>query len=247
VGFQLRYLSRPERVRFLERPNRFLAIVRKSPHGKGLLVHVPNPGRMEELLISGVTVASIVSAPSSLIRTTHHDLIAVRHGRTWVSIDTRASNRLVESVLAGQAIPSLRGPIVWRREITVGRHRFDFGRVDAHGRLVGLLEVKSSNLKVGSTAFFPDAPTLRGTQHLLQLARQARRGVDATALFVVQRDDVRRFTPNRQLDPRFGAGFDRARRAGVRLLAYTTRVSPGRVEWGRPVPVLDRVTGERIL
>lgn len=218
-----------------------------GPRGPRLQVHVPNPGRMEELLIPGSTVASVVSVTPNPTRKTRHDLVAVRHGRTWVSIDTRVSNRLVEAVLAGQAIRSLRGPIPWRREFTLGHHRFDFARLDASGQLVGLLEVKSSNLKVGRTALFPDAPTIRGAQHLRELARQARRGVDATVLFIVQRNDVRQFTPNRYLDPRFGTAFDAARRAGVRLLAYSTRVSPGGIEWGRSIPVLDRVSGERIL
>ncbi|MFZ1022613.1 MAG: DNA/RNA nuclease SfsA [Thermoplasmata archaeon] len=247
MGFQTRYQSRPERVQFLGRPNRFLATVRSSLQGRELLVHVPNPGRMEELLIPGVTEGSMVAVKPDPRRKTQFDLVAVRHGRTWVSIDARVANRLVGSVLDGQAIHSLRGASPWRREVTVGRHRFDFGRFGTENELIGLVEVKSSNLRVGTTALFPDAPTIRGTHHVRELARQARRGVDATVLFLVQRADVQRFTPNRYLDPGFGAAFDVARRAGVRVLAYTSRVSPGGIEWGRSIPVVDRISGERIL
>jgi sugar fermentation stimulation protein A len=247
VGFQFRYLNRPERVRFLDRPNRFLATVRRGTRGSELLAHVPNPGRMEELLIPGVTEGCMVRAVPESKRKTRFDLVAVRHGRTWVSIDTRVANRLVGAALDRRAIPGLGGPHPWRREIPVGRHRFDFGRLGPDGRLVGLLEVKSSNLRVGTTALFPDAPTIRGTHHVQELTRQAARGVDATMLFLVQRTDVRSFAPNRYLDPDFAKAFDAARRAGVRMLAFTSRVSPGVIEWGRAIPVRDHISGERIL
>ncbi len=246
MGLQVRYSGRPERVRFIARPNRYLAWVQRPARRARTLVHLPNPGRMEELLIPKISWGTIVPVAGAG-RKTRFDLIAVRHGRTWVSVDSRLANRLVALVLARDALPVLRGSRRWNPEFRVGKHRFDFGRSRPDGQLEGLLEVKSSNLRVGTTALFPDAPTRRGERHLRELARQSQIGVDASVLFLIQRPDVRRFAPNRALDPKFAEAFDAAHASGVRFLARTSRVFPGGLEWGRSVPVFDGLAGERLL
>ncbi len=55
VSVSLRYDGPPEEVVFLRRPNRFLAEVRPLEGGVTRAVHVPNPGRMVELLVPGET------------------------------------------------------------------------------------------------------------------------------------------------------------------------------------------------
>jgi sugar fermentation stimulation protein A len=233
---QFRYSSDPLPVRFLARPNRYLAIVRREPAGRPFEAHLPNPGRMEELLLPGATRGWVVRAEARG-RRTDFDLVSVRHGRTIVSIDSRVANRLVGQALHSGAIPWARGS-GWRSERRWGRHRFDFARQDpSDARITALLEVKSSNLRVGRTALFPDAPTERGRRHLDALAAAARRGIRADVLFAIQRDDVEQFRPNRLLDPSFARAFDRARRAHVGLHAFRLRVAPGHVVLGAAVPV----------
>jgi len=187
------HYSRPlVRVRLLARPNRFLALVR-DPNGRTRRVHVPNPGRMEELLVAGITTG-------------------------WV-------------------VPAAPGP--WMAEARLGHHRLDFGVRDS--RATGwraLLEVKSSNLRVGRTALFPDAPTERGRRHLEVLTRFVGRRRRADVLFAVQRDDVEEFRPNAALDPDFAAALGRAASAGVGLHAFTVRVHPERASLGRRIPVV---------
>ena len=239
-----RYGGRPEEVLLLARPNRYRARVRRPGGGRPFDVHVPNPGRMEELLVPGSTRGYVVRAPGPT-RKTAFDLVAVRHGRSLVSIDPRASNRLARAALERRWLTGApAGP--WSAEVRWGRSRLDFGRRDPQGRLTALLEVKSSNLRVGSTALFPDAPTLRGTRHLEELVRARRAGRFAGVLFVVQRRDVRSFAPNRALDPAFARAFDRARAAGVRVWAISLRVRPGRLEWGTPLHVRPRLVEERL-
>lgn len=231
----VRYPGAPVAVRFLERPNRYLVRVRPMSGGTERLAHLPNPGRMEELLIPGSTVGWIVPA-RGVARRTSFDLVAVRHGRTTVSVDSRFANRIVARLLAQEGLPEVgRGP--WRAEQPWGGSRFDFGRRRADGTWAALLEVKSSNLRVGRRALFPDAPTVRGLRHVEHLAAAARQGIRASVLFVLQRDDVDSFAPNAALDPEFARGLTGAARAGVRVLAHTLRVRPGGAEWGRNVPV----------
>ncbi|MCI4319510.1 MAG: DNA/RNA nuclease SfsA [Thermoplasmata archaeon] len=227
-------------VRFVARPNRFLAWVRPTAGGTPRLAHVPNPGRMEELLIPGVTKGWTVAAAAGR-RRTGEDLVCVVHDGTNVSIDSNVASRVIGQFLgAGVLRPPRRS--VWSREVVWGGVRLDFGRFAAGGRrVVELLEVKSSNLKVGPSALFPDAPTTRGARHLRALTRARRRGILSKVVFAVQRDDVAEFRPNRYLDPEFARALDAASAAGVALEAVTLRVEPATVRLGRRIPVvLDR-------
>lgn len=237
MAVEVRYSGTPLRVRFLERPNRYVARVRRVGGGPTFLAHVPNPGRMEELLLPGETsgYAIPVDRPE---RATRFDLVVVRHGRELVSIDSRIGNRMVGAVLKAGGLTEL-GPGPWRPEVRFGAHRVDFA---CHGREPGgsptaLIEVKCSNLRVGDTALFPDAPTVRGTAHLRLLAGASRAGIPSSVVFVIQRRGVRRFTPNAALDPGFARALQDAFRAGVRVIAQTLRVCPDRVEWAERVAV----------
>ncbi len=235
-AFEYRYPHPPVRVLFLARPNRYLARVRFPGFGGIVPVHVPNPGRMRELLVPGRTVGWVVPAPGAH-RKTRFDLVSVRHRGVGVSIDSHLANRLVGRVLAAGGLPEF-GPGPWRSECPYGGSRFDFGVPSgSRGGYRALLEVKSSNLRSGDWALFPDAPTLRGLRHLRHLTEAARSGISAGVLFAVQRDDVRRFRPNDSLDPKFGRALRDARAAGVRLAAVALEVRPGWVGWGRRLPV----------
>jgi len=217
------------------RPNRYVARVRPIGGGAAFEVHVPNPGRMEELLVPGTTTGWIVGAGHPGRRTAY-DLVAVRHGAVRVSVDSRIAPRLVRAALSLGALPGIpEGD--WRAEVPFGRHRIDFGIRGEDGPFRALLEIKSSNLKVGRIALFPDAPTERGRRHLEALARASREGIDAHVLFAIQRPDVDAIGPNRALDPAFADAFDRARAAGVRCHGIRLSVRPEGVELDRPVPV----------
>ena len=61
-----------------------------------------------------------------------------------------------------------------RREWTHGDSRFDFSFLQGGRRC--FLEVKGVTLEDNGVVRFPDAPTLRGTKHLLGLAQAAAAG-----------------------------------------------------------------------
>jgi sugar fermentation stimulation protein A len=233
VAIEVRYTGTPRAVVFLDRPNRYLAWVRGRA-GAPFEAHVPNPGRMGELLRPGVSSGWAIPAAGPN-RRTGFDLVSVRHRGGLVSIDSRIANRLVARALAEGAWPEM-GPGPWKAEVPYGSSRIDFGQAESD-HCTALLEVKSSNLRLGPYASFPDAPTLRGARHLRELARAARRGVRASVLFAIQREDVSAFRPNEALDPEFARSLRAAARAGVVLSARTLRVRPGGVGWGRAVPV----------
>ena len=78
-------------------------------------------------------------------------------------------------------------------------------------------------------AGFPDAPTERGTKHVLELIRAKTQGLGAAVIVVAQREDAGSFTPNRETDPHFSNALVMADQAGVPTYAYNCRVTPGSV------------------
>jgi sugar fermentation stimulation protein A len=236
----------PRRVRFVARRNLFLATVEIAPGEAPLDCFLPNPGRLPELLVPGATCLVTAAAPpttkaakSAPPRRTTHDLVAVRHGAEWVSVDTRLPNALFrEAHDAGRftATPALAGTRLVRAEVKHGASRFDWLLEDAVGRPL-LVEVKSVNLCVEGVALFPDAPTVRGVKHLRELATAARAGAAVAAFFCIQRPDVRALRPNDATDPAFGAALRAAARAGVSLLAFRCTTDEAGIAVADPVPI----------
>ncbi len=222
---------------FVERPNRFL--VRCRPRGKAEPVdaHLADPGRLRELLIPGVRIWLLpASGPKRKTRWTAL-LVESPDRRGLVSVDTRIPNRLIGQALAQSALEEFGDWELLRAEATLGRSRIDFllGRDD--GRRLAL-EVKSVTLVEDGVGLFPDAVTARGARHARELAQLAQRdGWSAAILFVIQREDVRRFRAARELDPDFAAALDEARAQGVQIVARRCRIDLDRVTLGDTVPV----------
>jgi sugar fermentation stimulation protein A len=218
---------------FARRLNRFVAEVEID--GSAEKVHVKNTGRLADWLVPGNAVALEEAGPDRDGRKTRYSLIAARRRDGWVNIDSQAPNAVVrEALMAGRIaeLPSVRS---LRGEASYGGSRFDFHFDD--GVREGFIEVKGVTLERGGTALFPDAPTARGARHLEELAKAAESGYAAFVLFLVQMEGCRRFMPHGELDPRFAEALRRAARAGVRVLAYDSVVSPDEIAIGGPLTV----------
>jgi len=155
----------------------------------------------------------------------------IRVGRTWIGLHTTRANALVEAALCADAIPSLRGYSLRRREAVPeslgGGARFDF-LLSGHSRDVRplWLEVKSATLAERGVARFPDSVTQRGRRHLELLTKLQRAGARAALLFVIQRADCDAVEPADDLDPQYGRALRAAAAEGVELLAVRARVDP---------------------
>ena len=141
----------------VRRDNRFR--VTAEVGGREVWAHLPNSGRLGELLLPGRRVVLVERAAPG--RKTGYDLSLVEHEGRWVSVDARLPNDLVEEALLAGRLEPLAGYPAMRREVTRGRSRFDF-LLEAPGRRPCLVEVKSITLVVDGLGCFPDAVTLRG-------------------------------------------------------------------------------------
>jgi sugar fermentation stimulation protein A len=219
--------------RFLARDNRFRVTVEIG--GQEVKAHLPNSGRLGELLVPGRRAMLLERlAPG---RRTRYDLALVQMEEQWVSVDARLPNKLVEEALGAGSLPSLSGYAAWKREVGFGTSRLDF-LLQADGRRPCLVEVKSVTLVTGGLACFPDAVTARGRRHVNELADALGAGYRAMVLFVVQRADADVLRPHDESDPYFGRALRRAARQGVEVDAYTCQVGLGCIKIDRRLPVL---------
>lgn len=222
--------ERIEKAIFLERPNRFIAYAKLN--GKREIIHVKNTGRCAELLIPGAVI--YVQRSDNPARKTGWDLIAVEKGARLINMDSQIPNKVVQEwIEAGNLFGH--EPYV-RPETTYKNSRFDF-YVEAQGRKI-FVEVKGVTLEENRVVRFPDAPSERAVKHVEELGSAVKEGYGAYVIFVVQMKGVRYFTPNVDTHPAFGEALKKARKAGVRVLAYDCNVTSDSIELNQAVPVV---------
>ena len=214
---------------FQARPNRFIAMVELD--GETRRCHVPNTGRLRELLLPGAVVwCQFHPEPG---RKTAWTLLAVEHRGTVVNIDSQIPNRLAADFVRSGGLGLM--PDRVQPERTFGDSRLDL--YYQAGPVRGFAEVKGVTLNEDGVARFPDAPTERGVKHLHSLVRAVEAGYRAAALFVIQRSDVTRFEPNQARDPAFARALREAAAQGVEVRALICTVTPGALEITGEVPV----------
>jgi len=216
---------------FVKRLNRFAGLVEVA--GQEAMVHVPNSGRLGELLAPGYRM--LLKPAPGRHRKCPYDLALVDLGFTLVSADARLPNVLVAEAVAEGNLPELKGYPRLRREVTFGNSRLDLLLEGPQGCCY--VETKSVTLVIDGVAMFPDAPTTRGVKHLNSLAQAVSLGHRAAVMFVIQREDARDFSPYDAADPEFGAALRRSVAAGVLALAYRCRVSRDEIKLSDRVPV----------
>lgn len=208
---------------FVERPNRFLLRCH-SPKLGTVDAFLPNPGRMQELLLPG-TIVHVMAASqgASGKRKTKYTVLAAERDGAPVFLHTHLVNEAARTLIEEGCIPEFEHAEVVRAEVPVGHSRFDFLLRDAKGDIY--LEVKSCTLFANGVAMFPDAVTERGRRHLVELAAIARGGTRTAVMFVIQSPNVQYFMPNYHTDLAFSET----------LLAVRDQVNilPVAVDWGR--------------
>ena len=217
---------------FVVRLNRFAADVLVD--GRPALAHVPNSGRMTELLVEGASVM-LHPAAANASRRTAYDLVAVRHAGRWVGVDSRMPPALAVDAWRSGMLRAFAGYTSVRREVRFGESRLDLLFEGPAG--LAYVEAKSVNLVERGVGLFPDAPTTRGTRHLRELAEAVRQGHRAAVVFVVQRDDVRVLRPHADADPDFARTLGEVVVAGVEAYAIACTVSADAIAPARLVPV----------
>jgi sugar fermentation stimulation protein A len=221
----------------VQRNNRFRVTVEVD--GESVAAHLPNSGRLTELLTPGRLCW--LEPISSRGRKTDFDLKLVEYAGVLVSVDARLPNPLfTEALQEGRLVP-FQNQTSFKREVSLGESRVDFQLQMPDGVL--WIETKSVTLVEDRVALFPDAPTARGTRHVRELIDAVREGDRAAIVFVVQRPDARRFAPYDSADAAFGQALRSAASSGVDVHAWTCQVSKEAINIEGEIPI-DLAQGE---
>jgi sugar fermentation stimulation protein A len=224
----------------VRRYKRFLADVILAD-GTALTAHVANPGGMTGLAQPGAKIWLSKSDNAKRKLAYSWELVEVDFGAgsELVGVNTAHPNLLAQEALAAGAIAELAFYGSVRREVKYGRNsRVDF-LLESPGKPACYLEIKNVHLmRQNGLAEFPDAVTARGAKHLDELADQVAAGQRAVMLFVIQIGSATQFRLARDIDPAYGAAFDRAKARGVEAYAYRCTLTGEGIEVVDAVPVL---------
>jgi sugar fermentation stimulation protein A len=223
--------------RLLRRYKRFLADVELAG-GEVVTAHVANPGAMLGLAEPGMRV--LLSRSASLTRKLPWSWELVEAEGALVGINTAHPNGIVAEAIAEGAVAELAGYDVLRREVRYGKNsRIDILLTGAD-KPDTYVEVKNVHLsRTAGLSEFPDSVTARGAKHLAELSDMVAAGHRAVMFYFVHRGDTTAFRLARDIDPAYAVAFDKARAAGVEMLAYQCRVTAEEVVVTRRLPVLE--------
>lgn len=215
-------------ARFHSRPNRFL--IRCEWNGKIISAFLPNPGRLQELLLPGRLIY-LIEEKKSRRRKTRYTAVAVKRDGHPIMLHTSRTNDVARYLIQKRRIPGLEKARIVKSDVQVGKSRFDFLLEDGDKNI--LLEVKSCTLVGEEVAMFPDAVTERGTRHLKELDRLSKEGIKAFVLFIVHWLFSRVFMPDFHTDLNFSQT----------LLNIRNRVNvvPVSIHWGEDLSLSPKV------
>ena len=230
------YRSKLVEGRLIRRYKRFLADIQLA---SGVITAAcPNTGSLMGCCEPGSRVW--LSESDSATRKYRHTWELVEVGKVMVGINTALPNALVAEAIGDGTIGELSGYASVRREVAFGEER---SRVDlllaGEGRPDCYVEVKNVTAAASrGVALFPDCVSERGAKHLRELMRLKARGLRPVQLYCVQRGDVNEVRPADGIDHEYGRTLREAIAAGVEVLAYRARVTPGEIRLAERIPVV---------
>jgi len=219
--------------KFIKRLNRFIAEVELN--GQVVKVHVRNTGRCMELFIKGARV--FLEPAKNPDRKTKYSLVALYKGDLLINIDSQIPNYVArEAVFNNPYFKEILGEVSYlKNEVTYGKSRFDLYYENEHRETKGFIEIKGVTLELNGRVKFPDAPTKRGTKHVLELVESMKDGYQSYILFIIQLSPATYFEPNRETDPEFAKALEIAKEAGVGLLCFDSIIKPDSIILNKPV------------
>lgn len=209
------------RGRLIRRYKRFLADVRLA-NGETVTAHCPNSGSMQACCQPGRPVyLSFHDNPKRKLKYTWE---MIQMPTSLVGVNTQIPNRLTAHAIASGDVAELAGYETVRREVRAGRNsRIDI-LLTSPDRRPCYVEVKNCTLVVDGVATFPDAVTVRGQKHLMELEGLVAMGCRCVMFFLIQRMDADSFAPADHIDREYGKRLRQASQRGVEILAYDVSI-----------------------
>jgi sugar fermentation stimulation protein A len=219
---------------FVKRYKRFFADC-ELRDGTPVTAHCPNTGSMRSCLREGAPV--LIAQNQNPDRKLKYTLYAVKMPDGWVGVHTGIANKLVREAFESGLFPvSPSGPV--KQEIKIN----DATRLDLFFRSPEdedvYVEVKNTTLllKPGTVAF-PDAVTVRGKKHLIELMALKKKGARAILVFCAQRESARTMIPAWEDDPSYAETLLQAHQSGVEIYCARAEFSMTDIQLVELLPV----------
>lgn len=209
--------------KFIERLNRF--VVKVQIGQEIVLAHLPNPGRLWELLLPNVTV--LIEKSNIDGSKFGYSVIGVMKNNSPILLHTIRTNAVAKWLLQNNIIEELRDFETIVTEKIFNNSRFDFYLSNKLRSVY--LEVKSCTLFYKTLAMFPDAITTRGRRHLIELANLKNTYEEGVVLFLIHNPSVKYFLPEYHTDLEFSKTFYQNRHK-IKYLAYS-------IEWDNSLSI----------
>ena len=223
------------KAKLIKRYKRFLADATLED-GSTVTAHCPNTGSMKGFSDPGSIIwLSAANNPKRKLKYTW-ELYEEKPYGNLIGINTNLTNKIVLEALKLHKIKDLKEYSNIRKEVPYGSNsRIDFLVSDVRGRLC-YVEVKNVHLsRSKGLAEFPDAVTSRGKKHLSELKKIVKRGNNAYMLYVIQREDCKKFSLACDIDPDYCNAFYEATAAGVKILCYSCQMSLNEISLSKKI------------
>ena len=221
--------------KLIKRYKRFFTDVKL---GKEIVTaHCPNTGSMKGLLDEGNEVYLLPNNDPK--RKLKYGLEIIKSRKNLVGVNTHMANRIIEHGLKNNLVNELKNNDIIKPEVFFNKEtRFDF-LLEKRGNKI-FVEVKNVTLfRNKDTAEFPDAPTARGTKHLLTLIDAIKKSYKTYLIFLVQIQNMRYFKIAKDIDEEYYKTYLIAKKAGVNFLAYRCDISSNKIFIDKKLKIID--------
>ena len=221
--------------KLIKRYKRFFTDVKL---GKEIVTaHCPNTGSMKGLLDEGNEVYLLPNNDPK--RKLKYGLEIIKSRKNLVGVNTHIANRIVEHGFNNNLINELKNNDSIKPEVFFNKEtRFDF-LLEKKGQKM-FVEVKNVTLfRNKDTAEFPDAPTARGTKHLLTLIDAIKKSYKTYLIFLVQIQNMKYFKIAKDIDEEYYKNYLIAKKAGVNFLAYRCDISSKKIFIDKKLKIID--------
>ena len=221
--------------KLIKRYKRFFTDVKLSK--EIVTAHCPNTGSMKGLLDEGNEVYLLPNNDPK--RKLKYGLEIIKSRKNLVGVNTHMANRIVEHGLKNNLINELKNNDIIKPEVFFNKEtRFDF-LLEKKGQKM-FVEVKNVTLfRNKDTAEFPDAPTARGTKHLLTLIDAIKKSYKTYLIFLVQIQNMKYFKIAKDIDEQYYKNYLIAKKAGVNFLAYRCDISSKKIFIDKKLKIID--------
>lgn len=234
------------RGKILKRYKRFLADVElyedfnEYKKGEVITAHTANTGSMKTCWEPNWDIA--MSFHDNPKRKLKFSLEMTHNGNTWIGINTGLPNKISVEAIKDGTIKELQGYEGIKPEIKIGQSRIDIllydGKSHKETTRKCFVEVKNvTMLGEDDAAIFPDSVSERGQKHLRELMEIKANGDRACMLYIIQREDIKYFSPAEDIDPEYARLLREAHKKGVEVLAYMCSVTPEGVNVKKPIEI----------